>query len=282
LIDLTEATETVSNIGKELTRYAQGLLSERAKRSPYPRDRADVDFLLTRLGRMQQFLKAAYVLAHQDFGSAVAPIARAMWETWIDTAWLLLDAKERAHLFWASTLPKTLALFANFEKYETLNEHNQQTKAILQELRLKEPELYDPWVLKKGPNKGKFMGYTQIRWQGKSIREMVDELEEKGRLGQPGHRPYRYSYDYVYSRLCSVTHGDSSELESLMDTLPDGATIFQAGAGRFDAISSLLSGTGAALIFLAELYFCGYHFGDYSLLEEMRIKLDALRDRHGS
>ena len=80
---------------------------------------------------LQQFLKAAYVLAQQDFGSTVAPIARAMWETWIDTAWLLLDARERAQLFWASMLPKTLALFANFEKYETLNEHNQQTKAIL-------------------------------------------------------------------------------------------------------------------------------------------------------
>ena len=88
-------------------------------------------FFLPVLVGLEQFLKAAYVLAQQDFGSTVAPIARAMWETWIDTAWLLLDARERAQLFWASMLPKTLALFANFEKYETLNEHNQQTKAIL-------------------------------------------------------------------------------------------------------------------------------------------------------
>ena len=111
---------------------------------------------------------------------------------------------------------------------------------------------------------------------------MVNELQEKGRLGQPGQRPYRHSYDYDYSRLCSVTHGDSSELESLMDTLPDGATIFQAGAGKFDAISSLLTGTGAALLFLAEFYFYGYQFGDYNFLEEMRVKLDALGNCHKS
>lgn len=280
MIALDEVTPVVQALDKELVRCAEGLLMKRTARSPYPEDQADVDFLITRVGRMHQFLKATYILAAQNFGSAAAPIARAMWETWIDTAWLLLNPGERAELFWRSAGPEYLGLFDLYEQHEELNDINKKVKSDILDTIVREPDRYKPWQTKNGS----FVNFRQFYWRGSgiSIGKVIQELEGHGRLGEPGQRPYRHSYDYVYSRLCSTAHGDAMELDSLMADLPDGAATFFTGAGPFDALSALLSGSGASLTFLAEIHVAGYHLGDIALFKQLRTALTTLREKHGS
>lgn len=280
MIELFELHPAVESTDRQLGAAAQELLRQREGRPPFPRDRTDMDFLITRVGRMQQLLRGLYHLASLNFGTAAAPLARSMWETWINSAWLLLDPKERATAFWASAGPQTLGLVELFGQHEQLNADNQKTRADIEKLIANEPEMYEQWKKRDG----NFFGFHSLRWQGQhnSLKAQVNELDARGHLGEAGARPYRRSYDYDYSRLCSATHGDAMELESLMSDLPDGATAFFAGAGKFDAISAALTGTGAALMLVAELWACGYWQGDPSELGRLKASLESLRSGHGS
>jgi len=202
VIELSELHPVVESVDHQLVVAAEHLLKQRADRPPFPRDRADVDFLITRVGRMQQLLRGLYHLASLNFGTAAAPLARSIWETWINSAWLLLDPRARATAFWASAGPQTLGLFRLYEQHERLSVDNQKTRHEVEELIAKEPLRYDQWRRKDGG----FVVFHSLRWQGKdvSIKAQVDELDARGHLGGPGERPYRRSYDYDYSRLCSA------------------------------------------------------------------------------
>jgi len=67
-----------------------------------------------------------------------------------------------------------------------------------------------------------------------------------------------------------------------MSDLPDGNTAFLAGAGRFDALSAALTGTGAAVYLVAELWAHGFWQGDAFELDRLRRGLEDMWRRHGS
>ena len=91
--------------------YLEGLLpllsQVRQALPPTVRDRTEVDITVLRVGRVLHLLEAARVLAKQGLGTAMALVARATWETWFDTAWMLHDPTkrhERANAVWIAAL----------------------------------------------------------------------------------------------------------------------------------------------------------------------------------
>ncbi len=89
-------------------------------------------------------------MGHHHLGTAIAPVARAMWETWFDTAWMLRDPQrrmERATAFWTAGMAQQLGVIRTFyERDGYLVQELQGAQDELGKWVKAEPQLYDRWL----------------------------------------------------------------------------------------------------------------------------------------
>lgn len=264
--------ELAERVAQQLEAVLPVLSSVKFSRPPFSRDRADLDIAATRLGRMLQLLAGARILARQHLGTALAPVARAMWETWFDSAWLLHDPDkrmERATAFWTAGIAQQLGVIRVFEERDGyLVPRLQEAKAELEALVKGEPHLYTRWLTDQAQPK---CSVHRIRW----IEQKPNARERAKQMGPM----YERSYDIDYTLLSVSAHGEGMELPRLMKDRADGATEIVVGEGRDAAVSHLLLATGAALTLVYEIqraYLDGAHA---QVLDDLRTQAEALREQ---
>ena len=267
---LLRVDELADHVAHQLRAILPLLSSVRAVRSPFPRDRADVDISATRVGRMLQLLQGARILARYHLGTALASVARAMWETWFDSAWLLHDSEkrtERATAFWTAGIAQQLGIIRVFEERDGyLEPRLQEAKAELEALVRAEPHLYSRWLTDQAQPK---CSVHRVRW----IESKANGRERAKSMGPM----YERSYDLDYTLLSVSAHGEGLELPRLINDNGDDATVIEVGEGKDAAVSHLLLGTGAALTLVYEIQRAYLGGGHAHILDDLRAQAETLR-----
>lgn len=226
------------------------LNDEVRKRPPYPRDRADLEIAMTRLGRTHQLLAAARMLARAGMGTAIASVVRPVWETWINTAWMLHDPAmrmERSHAFWAAGIVQELTRIEAFRRRDgDLIPELQQTEMQLRDLVKREPGLYERWCDHQGNLRGSSV--HRVHWNDESWSKRCHTMDTAR-----GGSLYSDSYDVEYLNLSLINHGEGVEIDHLMADGPSGEILILAGAGSDEALDHLITGCGATLGLVYEL-----------------------------
>lgn len=271
LIPSDELLEKVDNFAERVAQELQAtlpLLSKvKADRLPANiRDVADVDIAATRLGRMLQLLQGSRILARLSLGTTVAPIVRAMWETWFDTAWMLHDPQkrmERATAFWTAGIAQQLGIIRAFrERDGHLIPAFQEAMNELENIVKGEPHLYERWLDEQAQPR---RSLHSINW--------TDE-KNRGRAKQMGEM-YGRSYDLDYTLLSIAAHGAGGELPRLIEESQQGTRI-SVGEGRDAAINYLLIGCGTALTLVYEIQHA-YLGGHTATVDALREQAEPLR-----
>lgn len=278
--DSTDLPDRVDVMAATLGTHLQtsfGFLQEEARRRPpCHRDVADVEVAMTRLVRAHQLLEASRVLARNSMGTAIAPVVRALWETWINTAWMLQDpAKrpERAGRYYAAGVAQALGRFDMFlrrDKHLILRLRSQQ--ALLRKIVRQEPQFYAEWCNPNG----------DLTKSPHSIRTMEASWSDRCRLMDTvaGGTLYMDSYDVDYYLLSLIDHGEGEELSQLISEGDFGKTHVHA-AGRYEAVDHLITACGCALMVVYELERA--YRGRVSIITNtLRGQIESLRHEFGS
>lgn len=264
-----KVNEFALRVGRELSDTLPLLSSVRSSRIPGPiRDVADVDIAATRLGRMLQLLQGSRSLAQQSLGTAIAPISRAMWETWFDTAWMLHDPQERlerATAFWAAGVAQQLGIIRAFQKWDGyLVPVLQEAMEDISKLVKQEPHLYDRWLDDQARSK---RSLHSIHW--------VEQKPTKGEKAKQMGQMYEKSYDIDYTLLSIAAHGEGGELPRLMEE-GHGETHIHVGEGTEAAINYLLLGCVAAIALVYEIQHA-YLGGHTKAIDALNEQANILR-----
>lgn len=262
---LQRADELAQQVAGEMAGVISFLSVERAKRPPYPRDRADVDIAATRVGRMLQLLQAARLMGRQHFGTAMAPVARAMWETWLDTAWMLREPQtrmERATAFWTAGMAQQLGVIRTLHEQDGyLVPELQAYQTELEGWVKAEPHLYSRWLDDQAQPK---CSVHKVRWTNVNARARAEKMGPM----------YAKSYGVDYTLLSVSSHGEGMELPRLIREV-EGATYITVGEGKEAAANLLVlcSGTGLTLVYELQHAYAGGHSPS---IEELRARIESL------
>jgi len=223
---------------------------------------ADIAISLAWLGRTTQLLKSVRLLALHGLGTSAAVVARSMWETWIDAAWLYRDRDERSTDLWTSNDVQNLAFISSFERWDGyLTESYEVARQEILQSITQTPKLYQKWM-KEGQPKS----FHAIKWANHTYAERCKVM---GNL-------YQRSYDIEYALLSSIAHGDAMGLSEQMQDLGNGQTVITPGAGRVKAMERLLLANSFALMLAYEIQH-GYVGGHTAEVENLKTQVAHLR-----
>lgn len=276
---LKQADEVAEIVQLELQNLLP-LLADVASGRPSSRhEQVDLKVVMTRIGRVHQLLRAVRLLAQHYYGTAIAPVARAILETWFDTAWILREPKERSKLFEASAIAQMLGEIQAFEETDGYLEPQWKLlRAELLRVIQVDPELYSKWVDPDGKLK---KSYHQIKWADPnqySQRCAAMDKDDALREGRDGYTRGLYGRAYAreYYFLSSASHGQGMELVELIEEDIDKTTIY-TGAGFDDALDRLLIAVGAALCVVYEVQ-NAYLGGHAKKLDSYAQRLESIRN----
>ena len=263
---LQRADQLAARVAQELEGVLPLLSAEQAKRPNTIRDRAEFDIAATRVGRMLQLLQGAQSLAHQHFGTAIAPVTRAMWETWFDLAWMLHDPAKREEMaedFWTAGVAQQLGVIRTYEARDGyLVNDLKKSLAELEADVMNDPRLYKTWLTKKAQLK---VNLHVVKWARLSYS---DRAKQMGPM-------YERAYDIDYTLLSVAAHGEGMELPRLIGQ-GDGVIVIAVGEGEDAAIALYVESCGIALTMVYEIQRA--YAGSHSVVvERLKDDIDALR-----
>lgn len=263
----------------KLRPHVEGLLpllsQVRQTLPPSPRDRAKVDITALRAGRVLHFLQTARLLAREGLGTSLALVARATWETWVDTAWMLHDPDkrdERANAVWIAALAQQVGLINAFRQWD--GRLTPALAAALDEctsLVKMEPELYSDWFNPDGTLKKSVHSIHATKLTKSTLAQELDKATNSSMYGR--------SYDLDYTMLSLASHGEGTSLLRLMEEAPGQPIKITVGEGRDGAANYFVFVCGAALAFVYEVqraYLQGAH---HRALDDLGHEIDTLRAR---
>lgn len=260
---LSERADVLAQrIVEELEGTIPLLSHEQAKQQPvHPDGYTDVDIAATRVARMLHLLQAARVLGHQHLGTALASVARAMWDTWFDLAWLLHDPSlrvQRAEEYAVAGFAQQVGVLRMFYQRDGfLAPHLAEALKTREAQVQKDPGRYTRWFNTDG----------QLTKSVHSIRWPPERTGVRARQMGP---MYERAYDIDYTLLSAPAHGQGLELPRLIERTTEGTRI-ALGEGEEAATALLVESVGIALTLVYEIQ-RAYLGGAYSL------SLDLLRD----
>lgn len=250
-------------------------LNEEVRHRPHPdRARADITIALTRVARAQQLLQAARLLGTHSMGTAVVPVVRSLWETWINTAWMLHDAsqrRDRTDRFWAAGVAQQLGRIEAFRRRDgTVIPILAQQEELLRDAVRAEPHLYAAWCDAQGRLT---VNYHSIRAVNLSWRERCRQLDTHSQ-----NTLYTNSYDLEYFFLSLLDHVEGAELGHLVTDGPAGNTLIHA-AGAEEAVDYLIIACGAALMVPYEIVLA-YGLASPDAFTTFRSRIEGVRQRY--
>lgn len=278
--DLGPLVREIDAVAAKLETHVRGLLpllSEvRRTLPPLERDKQEAEVTAMRVGRVVQFLQAGRMLTKSGFGSALALVARATWETWIDAAWTLYDPAQRykrANAVWVAAMAQQTGLLQAFLKRDGRLEPDKQA-ALAENMELvrtekDDPAIYEEWFNPDGTLR---RGLHQIR----ASRQHGVRAGELDRAKDSQY--YSQSYDFDYTVLSAASHGEGTPLLRLIGETSDRIAI-DPGEGQEAGAYYFVLLCLAACWFVYEVqtaYQSGTHDGR---LDVIREELDRLRDR---
>ena len=262
--------------------YLEGLLpllsQVRQALPPTVRDRTEVDITALRVGRVLHLLEAARVLAKQGLGTAMALVARATWETWFDTAWMLHDPTkrhERANAVWIAALAQQVGLIYAFRDRDGyLTPPFQGALDECASFVKMEPDLYADWFNPDGTLRKSVHSIHATKPNNKARAEELDEATNSSLYGR--------SYDLDYTRLSLASHGEGTPLLRLMEESPGQPIRITVGEGKDGAADYFVHVCGSALAFTYEVQRAYLRGGHQRALDDLYQEIADLRTRSPS
>lgn len=251
------------------------LAGQRGALPPRARDKAEADITALRAGRVLHFLRSARMLAKAGLGSALALVARATWETWFDTAWMLHDpAKryERANAVWVAGLGQQAGLIDAYLKWDGhLEPHLQAARDEITSFVKAEPGLYADWFNVDGSLRRSVHSIRSIQRNAKARAQDLDAAAQ--------HPLYERAYDLEYTLLSRASHGEGTPLLRLMQQTDGEPIRVEAGEGKDAAANYFILVCGCALFFVYEVQRAHLRGGHHKDLGRVGDEITALRSR---
>lgn len=276
--DIDKLLSEIDDVAIKLYPHLEGLLpllsQVRQALPPKPRNRAEVDITALRAGRVLHFLQAAQLLAKQGLGTTLALVARASWETWFDTVWMLHDPTQRydrANAEWAASIGQQVGLITTFrERDGYLIPAFQAALDECVSFVKTEPQMYADWFNPDGTLRKSVHSIHATKPSNKRAIEL-DKATNSSLYGR--------SYDLDYTMLSLAAHGEGTPLLRLMEEVPGQPIEIAVGEGKDGAADYFVHVCSTALAFAYEVQRAYLSGGHNEALGDLGHEIGVLRER---